>query len=699
MSKLYKNSNSFNNIQYFLDKTLDESDTSGSNYSNISDNTPPITPPIDTNNNINQQQIIFKSISSISLNSISSLNSLSSVNSVNKIQNNKKTHIKYKYNKIISELIYYPPYNLLFTNDKNNTNNINISLTIENYINKCFNISNNYLKSNVQPDTIKSLLVPYSNIKDISLCCASAYYQLYNRIKPIKKIIVLCTNNTNTNQFISTSMTHISSYKNFSNIDIDNIDTEKHSHKNSLTFNNLEIEKLKPYLIIDDENIKNEIALISNLPFIETIAQTASLIPILISNKIILNNTNIDNINNIIYILKNILKDEDTILICISNFTTMQITNNMDLYNHISIKNKDNSILQFIYDTINGITTRSTKIDDILFMQNTPSNSTMTIYLFSQLLNSYYGIKRNSCSSSSSISSNDSGISLNINKTTKILYSRITSYFNSFIDKQIDLTHFNTSQLLVTTNNTLTHEVSTTTTTTSNSYISIIFTSQSTIDNTNIRVLENSFSEYEKLSLIGFIKEQLYLNTIDNNKYNNNIAKINNKPINIPLFKANLGTFITLYSNSNNNNRKLRGCIGTSETNNEDYTIENNISKFIIELTSKETKCRNITFQPITFNEINDLQFNINILYHMKKINKDKYNTHQFRFGYDGLLFNSTISKYTLTSITQYFDNNITTSENLLKELLKINHNDTINDNTFQLFYNEGILIDSNITK
>ena len=160
-----------------------------------------------------------------------------------------------------------------------------------------------------------------------------------------------------------------------------------------------------------------------------------------------------------------------------------------------------------------------------------------------------------------------------------------------------------------------------------------------------------------------------------------------------------MGTFITLYSNSNNNNRKLRGCIGTSETNNEDYTIENNISKFIIELTSKETKCRNITFQPITFNEINDLQFNINILYHMKKINKDKYNTHQFRFGYDGLLFNSTISKYTLTSITQYFDNNITTSENLLKELLKINHNDTINDNTFQLFYNEGILIDSNITK
>jgi AmmeMemoRadiSam system protein B len=716
MAKLYNNSNSQNNIKYFLSKNIDESDTSGSNYSNISDITPPITPPINEttdnhDNDINKQypQPIFKSISSISLNSISSLNT------INPVKNSIKLNIKSKYDKIFPELIYYPPYNLLFTN------NTNISLTIENYINKCFNISNNYLKSNVHPDTIKAIIVPYSNIKDISLCCSSAYYQLYNRVKPIKKIIVLCTNNTNSNQIISTSMTHISSYKNFS----------KPLHKNSLTFNNLAIEQLKPYLIIDNENIKNEIALISNLPFIETIAQNASLIPILISNKIILNNTNIDNINNIIYILKNILKNEDTILICISNLTTMQITNNvnmnanMDIYNHISIKKKDNSILQFIYDTINGITTRSTKIDDILFMQNTPSNSTMTMYLFSQLLNSYYGFKKSSCSSSSSISSNDSGISLNFNKTNNILYSRITSYYNSFINKQIDLTNFKTSQLLFTTDNTK-HHTNSQSTFIYNSFIGIIFTSHPPIDNTNIRVLENSFSEYEKLSLIGFIKEQLYLNTIDTintintiDTINHNIAKINNKPINIPLFKANLGTFITVYNNNNNNNNgngngTLRGCIGTSETNNDDYTIENNISRFIIELTTKETKCRNIIFQPITFNEINNLQFSINILYHMKKINKDKYNSNQFKFGYDGLLFkiiinnnynnnnndndsNNSISKYTLTSISQYFDNNINNPDKLLNELLKTNNNDTINNNAFQLFYNEGLLIHSNI--
>ena len=48
-----------------------------------------------------------------------------------------------------------------------------------------------------------------------------------------------------------------------------------------------------------------------------------------------------------------------------------------------NIKKEDNTILQFIYDNVDGYKTRSSKIDDILFMQNTPSNEFIIIlYLF-----------------------------------------------------------------------------------------------------------------------------------------------------------------------------------------------------------------------------------------------------------------------------------------------------------------------------
>ena len=185
----------------------------------------------------------------------------------------------------------------------------------------------------------------------------------------------------------------------------------------------------------------------------------------------------------------------------------------------------------------------------------------------------------------------------------------------------------------------------------------------------------------------------------------------------------------------------MRACIGTSETNNDEFTLEKLIKKFIIEITTKETKCRDIIFAPIIFDEINDiinkLNFNINILYHMKTIHIDKYYSNTFKFGYDGLLFKSISNsknnhdnndsnnvnndnndnndnninninnvnnvndsiyqyKYSLTSISNYFDNKINDKESLLNELSKsMNFNTTLD--TFKLFYNEGIVINSNL--
>ena len=728
-----------NKIEHFLVNNLDKSSSSKSSDSNTSETTPPITPPIITINNINNTY---------------SLNTFQ--NFLNLQKKTNTTRQKYIPNlKYSPELIYNPLYYKLLI-DKNNTKNQNpnindtdTSLQIENYINKYFNISKKFLKSNVHPDTIKAIIVPYSTIKESGLCCASSYYQVYNRTVPIKKIILLCTHNidTNTNNnnvnnsvnFISTSFTHIKSYKNGND-------------NTSLKIDNVVIESLKPYLEINNEHFENEMSLLSNLPFIETIAPQASLIPILISNKTYLDNTNLDKINNIIHILKKIMKNEDTIVICISNLTAFKktksknddvisefndlIDENSQIITNCNIKNQDNTMLQFIYNTINGVKTRSSKIDDILFIQNTPSNSTMNLYFFSQLLNNYIDISKQSYSSSSSISSEDSGISVNFNNTQNILYSRITSYYtsnyksnyNSLISgKDINIEHFLPQQLL---NNTVHNTI--------DSYIGLIFTSKPYIDNSNLRALENSFTEYEKIALISFIKEQFYLNLIKtknvhnmnnmNNmnhidRYKCNITNINNMPINTPMFKTHLGVFITIVDKNNN----LRGCIGTSETNNDEYTIENNIKRFVLELSTKETKCRDLIFQPITLDEINDtinnLTFNINILYHMKSINIDKYYSNQFKFGDDGLLFQSLVNvdnkhnnkcKYSLTSISKYFNNhnnynNIdnnsnnvinNTIENVKKQFLNelLNNINDSHQNNFKLFYNEGLLINTNFT-
>ena len=710
-------------INKFLDNTYNDSILDKSDSSNLSDSsntgdsisitpsstpssTPPITPPII---NINDSPLSY----------ISSKNIYKYLNNTKNLQKNnsdkyinKTFNINYKKEnntKELPDLIYNPPYHLLYNSELYTKNENDLSLSIDTYITTLFDISKHYLKSNVNPDTIKAILVPYSTLNESGLCCASSYYQLYNRIKPIKRIILLCTNTRETNQFISTSFTHIHSYKN-----------NTHSRATMLKFDTMIIDKLKPYIDINNEHIQNELSFFSNLPFIEYIAPNALIIPLLISNKIYLDNSNIDKINNIIYILKKQLYNDDTILICTSNFSNNNIeypitntdtntdtnTNtHYDIFTHCNIKKKDNVILQFIYDTVNGIKSRSSKIDDILFMQNTPTNSTMAMYVFSNLLAQYSGITRPSSSSSSSISSSDSGISVNYSKISNTLYSRITSYYNTLINKYIDIFNFQPQQLF----NFNSSINSNSTIFTSHSYVGIIFTLQPTLSYNYNRVLENSLSEYEKLSLIHFVKEQLYFNT---NTMNNSI-KMTNIPINSPIFKTHLGLFIIFYKNN-----KMRACIGTSDTNNDEYTIEKYIKKFIIDISIKETKCRDLIFKPIRSDEIHNLTFNINILYHMKSIHIDKYYSNNFKFGCDGLLFKSIVNndndtnndktkdnittncKYSLTSISYYFDTNINTKEKLLNDLYNtMNTMNTMNNkpiDTFKLFYNEGLLINSN---
>ena len=691
--------------------------------------------------NTNNTDIIYTNNEIYSYNYINSLINNKLDNKLdNKVKNNINTiNQKKSINKVTytTELIYNPPYNLLVTNEPLNDvylttkieTNINYSIKIENYINKLFTISNNYLKSNVYPDTIKAIIVPYSNnIYNIGLGCASAYYQLYNRKTPIKKIILLCTNNTDTNKLISTSLTFIKSYKDNNETSFMDADSPEHTITTSLKFDTKIIESLKTYIEINNETIKNEASLYSNLPFIETIAPNSTLIPILISNKMYLDNTNHTIIINIINILKKYLKNEDTILISTSNFTHIENNSNNDNNNDSNynyINKEDNTILQFIYDNVDGYKTRSSKIDDILFMQNTPSTSSLSFYIFSNLLSNYTSNLRSaSISSSSSTSNDDSGISMDFNKSNKNVYSRITSSYTSLNKKITSINEHNTpinlpeDLFIKTINNHINnHTNNTTTENTIISYISLIFTTQPYFENNKNRAIDNSFTEYEKYELSHFTKNEFIINTLYhsylNNKLNTNPYFYNNKLknnlINSPIFKKHLGLFITLYKKKTN---ELCGCSGTSETNNDDYTIVNNIKRFVLDLSTKDTKCRDLNFKPIKYEDIETLNISINILYHMKSTTIENYNSY-FKFGCDGLLFKSksndkTLSKYSLTQITHYFNNNNYNSN--YKQKIQINCSDktisnsktillneliTIEPNTFnyKLFYNEGILI------
>ena len=641
---------------------------------------------------------------------------------------------KYKFNPSL-ERIYNPPYELLLKINTSNTNsntNINSSSLIENYINNVFNISKNHLKSNTDPDTIKAIISPYSNnLFQNGLCSASAYYQLYNRTKPIKKVILLCTNSTQSSTLISTSFTSIKSYKN------ETIVNNNPISNTSLKINTKIIESLKPYLEINDELIKNEVSLYSNLPFIETIAPGASIIPILISNSMYLDTTNTNKISNVINILKKYLKSDDTILISTSNFTDTSINNdintsiNNDINNNINnnineninetkntnynIKKEDNIILQFIYDNVDGYKTRCSKIDDILFIQNTPSTSSLSFYIFSNLLSNYTNTTRSSSISSNSSNSNgDSGISIDFNTNYKNLYSRITSYYTSLnetINETINENYINQ----FTPNDLFNNPLVSPSTQPSISYIGLIFTTQPYFENNKKRVIDNSFTEYEKHSLTYFMKQEFYLNTpssilkntVSNfntiKNMNNTIRKMNNLPINSPIFKKHLGIFITLYKKDTN---ELRGCIGTSETNNNDYTIETHIKKFVCELSTKTTKCRDLEFSPIHYNELDNLTFELTILYHMKPINSEDYLNH-FKFGSDGLLFktmvnNKPLCKYSLTQMTLYFNrnnkevsSNTNNNNNNNKILLNELSNTYLSNTNFILFYNEGMIIKS----
>ena len=372
----------------------------------------------------------------------------------------KKLKLIYKEQSPIK--VYNPPYDSSWFETEN-------KLSLSNYINQLYSISEKYLKYNVNPDTIKGIFVPHSGIRYSGLCSASAYSHLNGRKYPIKRIILLCTNHNSGNEsslgFISTTYTNISSYHSNNN----NNNTQQ-----SLNIDTKSLNKLKPHLHFNDKLFQEEHSFYNQLPFIESITPRASkllILPFLISNNInLLDKSIANNIRVVITYLIELLKNKDTIIICTSDLSHInghfQHKISSNIFNNI--RKQDNEIIQFLYDGVNGVNKRSQKIDDILFIQNAPSCGTLAIYFFAKILNNVYG--KITCESSSGVcdgisksssSSSDEKSPIvnkkfNLSSITKYkfkytvsskLHPKLTCYYTSLMRDKIDIMKFNPSQL------------------------------------------------------------------------------------------------------------------------------------------------------------------------------------------------------------------------------------------------------------
>ena len=623
------------------------------------------------------------------------------------------------------KIIFNPPYDSSWfeteiNNSKNNSkNNSNSKISIKDYIKKLFAICKTHLDANVKPNTTKAIIVPHAGIRYSGLCSASAYYQLILRTTPIKHIILFCTHHKASNNIIAPSFTHIKPL-------LGNI---------PLKIDNDLIETLKPFLEINNSAFDEEHSFFNQLPFIESIISSNSnmntsnslnilITPFLISNNMILNKTNCDKLHKAMDILKLLLSRKDTVLICTSDFSHInghfetKITSNIQK----NIRNQDNQILQFIYDNLNGVITRSKKIDDILFIQNAPSCGTMAMYLFAKLLNYHSGVTESSSSSSSSDESSDSSPGNIIAKryrSPKMLFPRITCYYTSQVrDKYIDIFDFTPEQLT----SILPNDLNSNTTESSVSYVGLIFTTQPNIDDiitnkkTTIRQLENLLSQYEKQALLGFIKEYLFFK-FSMPKYKIPISLF--KSINSQSFKLNLGVAITVY---NNNTEKLRSTVNMIDNNSmidndESLSIENKI-KYLIDklLNNNNTNTyKTLTFPALKPDEYNKLDFEISIFNKTEPITLNEFYTNKFNLGTDGIIIIDTNTKtkkktsvqlltpnsYSLTNIEKVLNPNIS-KKSLLEQLCNIqmqnerentkNSKDCYKLSNIKLFYNEGVV-------
>ena len=573
----------------------------------------------------------------------------------------------------ISRNIFTPPYDSSWFETEGN-------LSIKKYLDKLFALSRKNFNTNVNPNSIKALIVPHAGIRYSGLCSATCYEPLLQRTKPIKRVILFVTHHKDSDNIITTSYTHI----------------PPPFGTKSLTIDTKTISYIKDLVEINNEPFQEEHAFFNQLPFIEYVAPDAIIVPILISSSMIINKQTNSKLVGLMKTLRTIVdyksngvKPNENIIICTSDFSHVnghfehkitntnlndKIINNSIFYN---IRIKDNEILQFVYDKINGVKTRCCKIDDTLFITNSPSCGAMAMYLFTIFMNMIYDNTYYSSSDSSNSSGTDSDNSSNSsNSSTKIkkLYTRIASYYTSPNKESFDIINtFNPQNL----NKYIDLKPSTS----SVSYEGIIFTTQPYLEIGKIRTLQNIITDYEKQCLKSYIKDYI-------------LSKGNLQTINTPVFKMNINVYIIAKDADNN----PRYCISSfDKRKNDDTTLLSNIKMLIDIMTTSKSTYNNIIYEALSPREINGLEFEIYIMGSILPIELSEYYDSRFDLSSD-LIMNKSKNTYEyLFAPMEKLLTSKTNKKQLFDKLLNLKDTDLQNKkyrmNNLEMFYIECLKI------
>jgi AmmeMemoRadiSam system protein A/AmmeMemoRadiSam system protein B len=581
--------------------------------------------------------------------------------SIKSIPNKKKTTTTTSKSSISKTTTFTPPYETDWFATEN-------GLTLEMYLKRLFIIARDNLSCNLNKDTTKAILVPHAGIRYSGLCSASAYYELYNRTNKITKIILLCTHHQPPStpegiNIIGTSYSKITSYR---------------TAKPKLSIDTKTMEKLSPYIEINDKAFNDEHAFFNQIPFIETIAPDAAICPLLIGN-MALNANNHYKIKEILQILKRLAERDGTVVICTSDLSHINghFEHKINTYIPQNIRRSDSEILQFLYNVAGGSKSRTSKIDELLLIQNSPACGMMAMYLFGKLLN-LIAKDTNGFSSSDSSDSNSSGDSSTTARIRNMnsFNSRVSCYYTSQMRQHINIFDFDKMDLIPHLDNTdLNNSLNS-----SVSYSGVVFTSQPNIQIRKMRKIDMLCSEYEKIALLGLAREQLYYKLLGT-KIPDGLIRV----IASPVFQLNLGVFTTLYKKG-----ELRGCIGTLEPSDED-TIESNVKKYVIDSAFRDSRFPT----PVAMSEFNMLEFSITILYKLKPITLNEYFGSKFVLGRDGILVARGQKRgYFLPSVAKEFGyDKQTLLEQLCSNKMGNSSKECFRGYDAKLFYNEGIEI------
>lgn len=389
-------------------------------------------------------------------------------------------------------------------------------------------------------------------------------------------------------------------------------------------------------LFNNSEDLQDEHSILNQLPFIHYFYKNkVSILPLIIGN------LTSKNINKIIDELKKVV-NKNTLVVCTTDISHINGRFNTKINDFIyhNIRYNDSNTIKLINNnsTINKL-------------KQTSMCGANAVFLFYKI--------RKECETKFNVK----------------LYPRIVCYYmsNQF-DKINQQSIDNICKTKLISDNSISNV----------SYVSIIYSNKPYLDKTLSRPLENVLTDFEKKSLLEFVKNYIL----------NHITNIVPKHLIEPIYcnsyyTERLGVFITLRKD-----KRLRGCIGTTYI---DTVIIDNIKEYALASSFNDSR-----FTPIQLNELgtfvhNDFKFTIDVkislLNEKKKLTYNEYKTDKFKLGEDGIsiqLKNGS-NGFFLPSVAK--EDKSITKEKMLELLCKKMNREPIcyKEDGTNYYYNEGI--------